>query len=151
MYLLTQPGTVQNWDNCFIYLFINLFWFVFLALHLRKQPRFSCQFCCFYFVIQKEYRKDLEESIRGKGLTEMEDTPDMLRAKNATQILNEVRLQPPTACTSLTWHLHTQIRPRKRNSFCLSDFISRIVIDCQIKCMSISEDMKQDMCLQQLS
>ncbi|XP_032142301.1 nebulin isoform X50 [Sapajus apella] len=37
----------------------------------------------------KEYRKDLEESIRGKGLTEMEDTPDMLRAKNATQILNE--------------------------------------------------------------
>ncbi|XP_056649824.1 nebulin isoform X14 [Monodelphis domestica] len=37
----------------------------------------------------KEYRKDLEESIRGKGLTEMDDTPDMLRAKNATQILNE--------------------------------------------------------------
>ncbi|XP_031226112.1 nebulin isoform X32 [Mastomys coucha] len=37
----------------------------------------------------KEYRKDLEESIRGRGLTEMEDTPDMLRAKNATQILNE--------------------------------------------------------------
>uniref|UniRef100_A0A8D1G5Z3 SH3 domain-containing protein n=1 Tax=Sus scrofa TaxID=9823 RepID=A0A8D1G5Z3_PIG len=37
----------------------------------------------------KEYRKDLEESIRGKGLSEMEDTPDMLRAKNATQILNE--------------------------------------------------------------
>ncbi|XP_063115138.1 nebulin isoform X8 [Cavia porcellus] len=37
----------------------------------------------------KEYRKDLEESIRGKGLTEMEDTPDMVRAKNATHILNE--------------------------------------------------------------
>ncbi|XP_063139672.1 nebulin isoform X42 [Rattus norvegicus] len=37
----------------------------------------------------KEYRKDLEESIRGRGLTEMEDTPEMLRAKNATQILNE--------------------------------------------------------------
>eukprot|EP00072_Mus_musculus_P069942 XP_017171705.1 PREDICTED: nebulin isoform X24 [Mus musculus] len=39
----------------------------------------------------KEYRKDLEESIRGRGLTEMEDTPDMLRAKNATQILNEIK------------------------------------------------------------
>uniref|UniRef100_A0A8I5Y9I7 Nebulin n=1 Tax=Rattus norvegicus TaxID=10116 RepID=A0A8I5Y9I7_RAT len=39
----------------------------------------------------KEYRKDLEESIRGRGLTEMEDTPEMLRAKNATQILNEIK------------------------------------------------------------
>lgn len=40
--------------------------------------------------MQKEYRKDLEEGVRGKGLTALEETPDMLRAKNATQILNEV-------------------------------------------------------------
>lgn len=53
----------------------------------------------FYFVRQKEYRRDLEESIRGKGLTEMEDTPDMQRAKNATQILNEVSPQPPVPLT----------------------------------------------------
>ncbi|NXF79869.1 NEBU protein, partial [Sclerurus mexicanus] len=37
----------------------------------------------------KEYRKDLEEGVKGKGLTALEETPDMLRAKNATQILNE--------------------------------------------------------------
>lgn len=40
--------------------------------------------------MQKEYRKDLEEGVKGKGLTALEETPDMLRAKNATQILNEV-------------------------------------------------------------
>lgn len=42
------------------------------------------------FLLQKEYRKDLEEGVKGKGLTALEETPDMLRAKNATQILNEV-------------------------------------------------------------
>uniref|UniRef100_A0A8C5U285 Nebulin n=2 Tax=Malurus TaxID=55806 RepID=A0A8C5U285_9PASS len=40
---------------------------------------------------EKEYRKDLEEGVKGKGLTALEETPDMLRAKNATQILNEVQ------------------------------------------------------------
>ncbi|PKU30210.1 nebulin isoform x12 [Limosa lapponica baueri] len=39
----------------------------------------------------KEYRKDLEEGVKGKGLTALEETPDMLRAKNATQILNEIK------------------------------------------------------------
>ena len=34
----------------------------------------------------------------------MEDTPDMLRAKNATQILNEVGTQL-TACTGSTEYL----------------------------------------------
>uniref|UniRef100_A0A452HSH8 SH3 domain-containing protein n=1 Tax=Gopherus agassizii TaxID=38772 RepID=A0A452HSH8_9SAUR len=37
----------------------------------------------------KEYRRDLEEGVRGKGMTLLEETPDMLRAKNATHILNE--------------------------------------------------------------
>jgi len=43
-----------------------------------------------FFLSQKEYRKDLEEGVKGKGLSVLEETPDMLRAKNATQILNEV-------------------------------------------------------------
>lgn len=40
---------------------------------------------------QKEYRKDLEEWMKGKGMTVFEDTPDLIRVKNAAQILNEVR------------------------------------------------------------
>lgn len=43
-----------------------------------------------FFLLQKEYKRDLEEGVKGKGLTALEETPDMLRAKNATQILNEV-------------------------------------------------------------
>lgn len=39
---------------------------------------------------QKEYRKDLEEWMKGKGMTVFEDTPDLIRVKNAAQILNEV-------------------------------------------------------------
>ncbi|NXU44471.1 NEBL protein, partial [Drymodes brunneopygia] len=37
----------------------------------------------------KEYRKDLEEGMKGKGMTVFEDTPDLIRVKNAAQILNE--------------------------------------------------------------
>uniref|UniRef100_A0A3B4AXM2 SH3 domain-containing protein n=1 Tax=Periophthalmus magnuspinnatus TaxID=409849 RepID=A0A3B4AXM2_9GOBI len=42
------------------------------------------------FYVQKEYRKDLEE-VRGRGLSGagLEETPDLLRAKNATNILSE--------------------------------------------------------------
>ncbi|XP_009575963.1 PREDICTED: nebulette-like, partial [Fulmarus glacialis] len=38
---------------------------------------------------EKEYRKDLEEGMKGKGMTVFEDTPDLIRVKNAAQILNE--------------------------------------------------------------
>lgn len=44
----------------------------------------------FFLLLQKEYKKDLEEGTKGKGLAVLEDTPDLIRVKNATQILNEV-------------------------------------------------------------
>lgn len=43
--------------------------------------------------LQKEYKKDLELEVKGKGMTVLEDTPDLLRVKNAGQILNEVPLE----------------------------------------------------------
>lgn len=43
--------------------------------------------------LQKEYKKDLELEVKGKGMSVLEDTPDLLRVKNAGQILNEVPLE----------------------------------------------------------
>jgi len=41
--------------------------------------------------LQKEYKKALELEIRGKGLTELAlETPDFVRAKNATDIASQV-------------------------------------------------------------
>ena len=42
--------------------------------------------------VQKVYRKDLEQEVRGRGLSGigLEETPELLRVKNANQILNEV-------------------------------------------------------------
>ncbi|KAG7248519.1 hypothetical protein CRUP_024411, partial [Coryphaenoides rupestris] len=39
----------------------------------------------------KEYRKDLEQEVKGRGLSGLglEETPELLRIKNATHILNE--------------------------------------------------------------
>uniref|UniRef100_A0A3B4VQD2 Nebulette n=1 Tax=Seriola dumerili TaxID=41447 RepID=A0A3B4VQD2_SERDU len=51
-------------------------------------------------VLYKEYRKDLEQEVKGRGLSGLglEDTPELLRVKNANQILNQVKL---------THHSHT--------------------------------------------
>lgn len=42
--------------------------------------------------VQKVYRKDLEQEVRGRGLSGvgLEETPELLRVKNANQILDEV-------------------------------------------------------------
>lgn len=40
--------------------------------------------------------------MKGKGLTELEETPELLRAKNATQILNEVGMAQAEAIPCLT-------------------------------------------------
>ena len=50
--------------------------------------------------LQKEYRKDLEQEVKGRGLSGigLEETPELLRVKNASQILNQVR----------NTHTHTQ-------------------------------------------
>lgn len=41
--------------------------------------------------LQREYKKSLEQEIKGKGMLALAtDTPDFLRAKNATDILSQV-------------------------------------------------------------
>lgn len=40
---------------------------------------------------KKEYRKDLENDIKGKGMELSADIPDMIRAKRASEILSQVR------------------------------------------------------------
>lgn len=41
--------------------------------------------------LQREYKKGLEQDIKGKGMLALAtDTPDFLRAKNATDILSQV-------------------------------------------------------------
>uniref|UniRef100_A0A8C7ULJ0 Nebulin n=1 Tax=Oncorhynchus mykiss TaxID=8022 RepID=A0A8C7ULJ0_ONCMY len=37
----------------------------------------------------RKYRRDLEEGVKGKGLTVFEETPELLRARNATAILSQ--------------------------------------------------------------
>lgn len=61
------------------------------------------------FPLQKEYKKALEMEIRGKGLSELAlETPDFVRAKNATDIASQVcaPLPPwalPKAKSRLCW------------------------------------------------
>lgn len=42
-------------------------------------------------LLQKEYKRDLEREVKGRGLNAMaNETPDFLRAKNATDIASQV-------------------------------------------------------------
>lgn len=44
---------------------------------------------------QREYKKALEEEIKGKGMLALAtDTPDFMRARNATDILSQVGVTP---------------------------------------------------------
>lgn len=45
-----------------------------------------CQCCSF----QKEYKKDLENEIKGKGMEVSTDTLDIQRAKKASEIVSQV-------------------------------------------------------------
>ena len=65
----------------------------------------------FLSLLQREYRKDLEEGVKGKGLTAPEETPELLRAKNATQILSEVGPVLPTNVAFLNPPLGSSSRP----------------------------------------
>ncbi|KAM6934073.1 nebulette-like [Xenentodon cancila] len=45
---------------------------------------------------QREYKKALEHEIKGKGMLALApDPPDFMRARNATDILSQLRLQFP--------------------------------------------------------
>lgn len=47
--------------------------------------------------LQREYKKSLEQEIKGKGMLALAtETPDFLRAKNATEILSQVHKWSPT-------------------------------------------------------
>lgn len=45
----------------------------------------------FFKSSQREYKKALEQEIKGKGMLALAtDTPDFMRARNATEILSQV-------------------------------------------------------------
>lgn len=45
---------------------------------------------------QKEYKRDLELEVKGRGLNAMaNETPDFMRAKNATDIASQVSVTIP--------------------------------------------------------
>lgn len=44
----------------------------------------------FYF-LQKDYKRDLETEIKGKGMQVGTDTPDIQRAKRASEMASQVR------------------------------------------------------------
>ena len=44
----------------------------------------------FYF-LQKDYKRDLETEIKGKGMQVGTDTPDIQRAKKASKMASQVR------------------------------------------------------------
>uniref|UniRef100_A0A8C6T927 Uncharacterized protein n=1 Tax=Neogobius melanostomus TaxID=47308 RepID=A0A8C6T927_9GOBI len=67
------------------------------GLLLRSCGTRFCNHTYLTVVLQKEYRRDREE-LRGRGLSE--ETPELLRAKNATSILN-----PPYSQYSLRLHM----------------------------------------------
>uniref|UniRef100_A0A3B5BKR9 Nebulette n=1 Tax=Stegastes partitus TaxID=144197 RepID=A0A3B5BKR9_9TELE len=62
-------------------------------------PHHTCFLVCVvYFLtgavsLQKQYRKDLEQQVKGRGLSGvgLEDTPELLRVRKANQILNQSR------------------------------------------------------------
>lgn len=46
--------------------------------------------CCFFFFFQKEYKKDLESKIKGKGMQVGSDALGIQHAKRASEIASEV-------------------------------------------------------------
>lgn len=66
------------------------------ALHLKKSFTFSflvSLFLLFFALsLQKEYKRDLEQEVKGRGLSGvgLEETPELLRVRKANQILNQV-------------------------------------------------------------
>lgn len=67
------------------------------ALLLKKSFTFSflvSLFLLFFFALslQKEYKRDLEQEVKGRGLSGvgLEETPELLRVRKANQILNQV-------------------------------------------------------------
>lgn len=45
---------------------------------------------CAVCLLQKEYRKDYEEQMKGKALVDVDQTPGYLTARHASSLLSEV-------------------------------------------------------------
>lgn len=54
-----------------------------------KDLAISCE-CSQCYSFQKEYKKDLENEIKGKGMEVSADTLDIQRAKKASEIVSQV-------------------------------------------------------------
>jgi len=55
----------------------------------------------FYF-LQKDYKRDLETEIKGKGMQVGPDIPDIQRAKKASEMASQVRNPQDTKFTTDT-------------------------------------------------
>uniref|UniRef100_A0A8D0HHT8 SH3 domain-containing protein n=1 Tax=Sphenodon punctatus TaxID=8508 RepID=A0A8D0HHT8_SPHPU len=53
--------------------------------------RFRCLVCMCKMAAAKEYKKDLETQIKGKGMKVGTDTPEIQRAKKASEIASQVK------------------------------------------------------------
>lgn len=62
--------------------------------HLALINQSVSLFLLFFFALslQKEYKRDLEQEVKGRGLSGvgLEETPELLRVRKANQILNQV-------------------------------------------------------------
>lgn len=96
-----MASQVRNkWDSKFKTSTLNCVQTVHMSFHLcgleiqmhgyllQEVKQSSEDYCPFFF--QKEYKKDLENEIKGKGMQVSMDIPDMLRAKRASEIYSEV-------------------------------------------------------------
>lgn len=56
-----------------------------------KLSQLLCDISLVFYCPQKEYRKEYEDSIRGKALVDVDLTPGYITARNATSLISDVR------------------------------------------------------------
>lgn len=61
------------------------------ACHSSFLKKWKALITYFLVVLQKDYKKDLETEIKGKGMQVSTDTIDIQRAKKASEIASQVR------------------------------------------------------------
>lgn len=59
---------------------------VFLQHHFEMITEY-----CVFYSLQKDYKRDLETEIKGKGMQVTADTLDVRRAKRASEMASQVR------------------------------------------------------------
>lgn len=72
-----------------------LYGFIYTLYGYHLQVQVVCLFVLI-ILLQKEYKRDLELEVKGRGLNAMaNETPDFMRARNATDIASQVSVSIP--------------------------------------------------------